>query len=245
MSALPPEVSDRAHEARALLREAVSSHGPAVFTTSLGLEDMVVLDLLVAEGLDGVEIVTLDTGRLPEATHALLDRARDRYRRPIRAIHPDAAALEAFVLAEGTNAFYRSVELRKRCCAIRKVEPLARALAGRGLWITGLRRAQSVTRGGLEPLARDPDHGLWKASPLADWSSADVQAYVAARDVPVSALHAQGYPSIGCAPCTRAVRPGEDERAGRWWWESPQTRECGLHVAADGRLVRARDTLNA
>ncbi|MEI7444053.1 MAG: phosphoadenylyl-sulfate reductase [Burkholderiales bacterium] len=240
MPLLPPPVSDRAREARVLLREAVSAHGPAVFTTSLGMEDMVVLDLLVAEGLDAVEIVTLDTGRLPEATHVLLDRARERYGRPIRAIHPDAAALEAFVLAEGTNAFYRSVELRKQCCAIRKVEPLKRALAGRGLWVTGLRRAQSVTRGALEPLARDPDHGLWKASPLADWSSADVQAYVAAHEVPVSALHAQGYPSIGCAPCTRAVAPGEDERAGRWWWESPQTRECGLHVAADGRIVRAR-----
>ncbi|MFM1992124.1 MAG: hypothetical protein RJA99_5081 [Pseudomonadota bacterium] len=245
MPLLPPDVSARARDARALLREAVLAHGPAVFTTSLGLEDMVVLDLIAAEGLDAVEIVTFDTGRLPDATHELLDRARERYRRPIRAIHPDAAVLEAFVLAEGTNAFHRSVELRRRCCAIRKVEPLERALAGRGLWITGLRRAQSVTRGALEPLVRDADHGLWKASPLADWSGAAVQAYVEAHDVPVSALHAQGYPSIGCAPCTRAVRPGEDERAGRWWWESPQTRECGLHVAADGRIVRARDVQDA
>jgi phosphoadenosine phosphosulfate reductase len=238
------DVCDRAGTARALLRDAVIAHGPAVFTTSLGLEDMVVLDLIVAEALE-VEIVTLDTGRLPEATHALLDRARDRYRRPIRALHPDATALEAFVLAEGTNAFYRSVALRQRCCAIRKVEPLGRALAGRGLWITGLRRAQSVTRGALAPLVHDAEHGLWKLSPLADWSIDDVQAHVAAHDVPVSPLHAQGYPSVGCAPCTRAVQPGEDERAGRWWWESPQTRECGLHVAGDGRLVRARGALEA
>ncbi|MFN7644430.1 MAG: phosphoadenylyl-sulfate reductase [Burkholderiales bacterium] len=237
--ALADAVPDRTAAAVALLRAAVATHAPAVFTTSLGLEDMVVLDLIVREGLD-VEIVTLDTGRLPEATHVLIDAVRERYGRPILALHPDAAALEAFVLAEGTNAFYRSVELRRACCAIRKVEPLRRALAGRGLWITGLRRAQAATRGALEALAHDAEHGLMKASPLADWSSRDVADYVAAHDVPVSTLHAQGYPSIGCAPCTRAIAPGEDERAGRWWWESPQTKECGLHVAPDGRIVRAR-----
>jgi phosphoadenosine phosphosulfate reductase len=237
--ALADAVHERTAAAVALLRAAVAAHAPAVFTTSLGLEDMVVLDLIVREGLD-VEIVTLDTGRLPEATHVLIDAARERYGRPIRALHPDAAALEAFVLAEGTNAFYRSVELRRACCTIRKVEPLRRALAGRGLWITGLRRAQAVTRGALEPLAHDTDHGLMKASPLADWSSRDVADYVAAHDVPVSTLHAQGYPSIGCAPCTRAIAPGEDERAGRWWWESLPTKECGLHVAPDGRIARAR-----
>jgi phosphoadenosine phosphosulfate reductase len=225
--------------AGALLRDAIAAHAQAVFTTSLSLEDMVVLDLIVRERLD-VEIVTLDTGRLPEATHVLLDVARERYGRPIRVLHPDAAALEAFVVAEGTNAFYRSVDLRKQCCAIRKVEPLSRALAGKGLWITGLRRAQAVTRGALEPLVYDTDHGLVKASPLADWSTQHVADYIAANDVPVSTLHAQGYPSIGCAPCTRAITPGEDERAGRWWWESPQTKECGLHVDPDGRIVRNR-----
>lgn len=224
--------------AEARLRESVAAHSHAVFTTSLGMEDMVVLDLICRAALP-VEIVTLDTGRLPEATHALLDAARERYRRPIRTLHPDAAALEAFVAAEGTNPFYRSVELRKACCAIRKVEPLKRALAGRALWITGLRRAQAVTRGALEPLAFDAEHGLHKVSPLVEWTSADVLGYVETHDVPVSALHAQGYPSIGCAPCTRAVAPGEDERAGRWWWESPQTKECGLHVTADGRIARA------
>jgi phosphoadenosine phosphosulfate reductase len=237
--ALADAVSERVSSAAALLRAAVAAHAPAIFTTSLGIEDMVVLDLIVREGLD-VEIVTLDTGRLPAATHVMMDAARERYGRPIRALHPDAAALEAFVLAEGTNAFYRSVELRRACCAIRKVEPLRRALAGGGLWITGLRRTQAMTRGTLEPLAHDADHGLMKASPLADWSSRDVADYVAAHRVPVSTLHAQGYPSIGCAPCTRAVAPGEDERAGRWWWESPQTKECGLHVAPDGRIVRTR-----
>ncbi len=241
MPVLSDLATDRALAAGILLRDAIVAHAPAVFTTSLGLEDMVVLDLIVRADLD-VEIVTFDTGRLPEATHVLLDAARARYGRPIRSLSPDSSALEAFVAAEGTNAFYRSVELRKQCCAIRKVEPLRRALAGRGLWITGLRRSQSVTRGALEPLAHDADHGLMKASPLADWSTQDVADYIAAHDVPVSTLHAQGYPSIGCAPCTRAIAPGEDERAGRWWWESPQTKECGLHVAPDGRIVRARAT---
>jgi phosphoadenosine phosphosulfate reductase len=237
-------LSPRAAEAVRLLRDAVATRGPAVFTTSLGMEDMVVLDLIAREGLP-VEIVTLDTGRLPEATHALIDAARARYGVPIRTLHPDAAALEAFVAAEGSNAFYRSVELRRQCCAIRKVEPLTRALAGRALWITGLRRAQSVTRRSLQPLERDDEHGLDKASPLFDWSTRDVLDYVAAHDVPVSTLHAQGYPSIGCAPCTRAVAPGEDERAGRWWWEAPQGRECGLHVTPEGRVVRAPAAVEA
>lgn len=202
------------------------------------MEDMVVLDLICRTDLP-VEIVTFDTGRLPEATHALLDAARARYGRPIRTLHPDAVALEAFVAAEGTNAFRRSVTLRQACCAIRKVAPLERALAGRSLWITGLRRAQSVTRGALEPLAYDADHGIHKSSPLVEWTTADVLGYVGTHDVPVSALHAQGFPSIGCEPCTRAVGPGEDERAGRWWWEPDRTRECGLHVDPHGRIGRA------
>lgn len=237
-------VPDRWRIAAARLGDAVAAHAPAVFTTSLGREDMVVLDLIARDSLP-VEIVTLDTGRLPEATHALLEVAREHYDLPIRVMWPDTAALEAFVVAEGTNAFYRSVELRRACCGIRKVEPLRRALAGKGLWITGLRRAQAVTRTGLDVLERDVEHGLMKSSPLADWSTADVLEYVAARGVPVSTLHAQGYPSIGCAPCTRAVAPGEDERAGRWWWESPQTKECGLHVSPDGRITRARTDATA
>ncbi|HYF58637.1 MAG TPA: phosphoadenylyl-sulfate reductase [Burkholderiaceae bacterium] len=236
----PPTAEPALHRAAATrLRQAVAAHGPAVFTTSLGMEDMVVLDLIAREGLD-VDVVTLDTGRLHEETHALLDAARERYRLPIRALHPDAPTLEAFVAAEGANPFLRSIELRRRCCAIRKLEPLRRALAGRGLWITGLRRAQSVTRGALEPLARDPEHGLMKLAPLAEWTLDDVRGYAARHGVPVSALHARGFPSIGCAPCTRAIAPGEDERAGRWWWEAPESKECGLHVAADGRIVRAR-----
>jgi phosphoadenosine phosphosulfate reductase len=221
------------------IRDALDRYPDAAFATSFGAEDMVLLDQL--DRLDApVDAFTLDTGRLPEETHALAQTAHGRYRLRVRVLAPDAAELERFVAEHGPNAFYDSVELRKRCCEVRKLRPLARALAGKTLWITGLRREQSPTRGGVEVLARDEVNGLMKLNPLADWTAADVQRYVAAFDVPVNALHAKGFPSIGCAPCTRAVAPGEHERAGRWWWEQPEQRECGLHVAADGRIVRAR-----
>jgi len=141
-------------------------------------------------------------------------------------------------LQHGENAFYDSIELRKRCCEIRKVEPLRRALRGKRLWITGMRRTQSATRADLELLAYENQYGLFKFNPLLDWTSEDVSEYVQQKNVPVNALHAQGYPSIGCAPCTRPVRAGEDERAGRWWWEDAGSRECGLHLDPSGRLVR-------
>lgn len=227
---------DRITRAVDTLRAATAAHAPAVFTTSLGAEDMVLLDLIARHGVPA-EVVTLDTGRLHEETYRLFETARRLI--PIRALYPDAQALERFVESEGVNAFHRSIELRKQCCAIRKLEPLRRALAGKGLWITGLRRAQSVTRADLPQLEHDAAHGLMKLNPLVDWTADDVRDYVARFDVPVNALHAQGFPSIGCAPCTRAVAPGEDERAGRWWWEQSDTRECGLHMTPDGRLVRA------
>jgi len=221
------------------LRGALDAHAPAAFASSLGAEDMVILDLLHRLALD-VEVFTLDTGRLPEETHALLAQARRRYARPIRVLYPEAAALEAFVAEHGSNAFYASIALRKRCCELRKLEPLRRALRGKRLWITGLRREQSVTRADVPVLAEEAANGLLKHNPLADWSSADVWAYVERFDVPTNVLHQRGFPSIGCAPCTRAVAPGEDERAGRWWWEQPESRECGLHVDPQGRLVRTR-----
>jgi phosphoadenosine phosphosulfate reductase len=146
--------------------------------------------------------------------------------------------VEAFVAAHGVNAFYDSIELRKRCCEIRKLVPLRRALKGKRLWITGLRREQSVTRAEVAVLAHDDANGLMKLNPLADWSEEDVWAYVENFDVPTNLLHRRGYPSIGCAPCTRAVQPGEDPRAGRWWWEQAASRECGLHMDPQGRLVR-------
>jgi phosphoadenosine phosphosulfate reductase len=229
----------RIDEASARLRDAVVRHAPATFASSFGVEDMVVLDLISRLELD-VEVFTLDTGRLHEETLELIERARDRYPRPIRVMTPDSAALEAFVTANGVNAFYRGIELRKACCGIRKMEPLSRALAGKALWITGLRRDQSVTRSDIEVLAYDAANGLMKLNPLADWTTAETWDYAKQFDVPVNALHARGFPSIGCAPCTRAVNPGDDPRAGRWWWEQPESRECGLHVGADGRLVRTR-----
>jgi phosphoadenosine phosphosulfate reductase len=227
----------RIAEASRHLLDGVAAHSPATFASSFGAEDMVIFDLIHRLHV-GAEIFTLDTGRLHQETHDLIARARQVYRLPVRVLSPDAAELETFVAAHGVNAFYDGVELRKRCCAIRKLGPLRRALQGKALWITGLRREQSVTRTAVEVLAFDAANGLMKLNPLADWSEADVSAYVHHYDVPVNTLHARGYSSIGCAPCTRAIEPGEDARAGRWWWEQPASRECGLHVDEQGRLVR-------
>jgi phosphoadenosine phosphosulfate reductase len=225
-------------EASRRMLDAVVTHSPAAFACSFGAEDMVVLDLLHRLRLP-VEVFTLDTGRLHQETYDLIDRARQTYPLPIRVMSPDPAELEAFVVEHGVNAFYTSVELRKRCCGIRKLGPLRRALEGKALWITGLRREQSVTRTAVAVLEHDRANGLMKLNPLADWTDADVWRYVRHHDVPTNALHEQGYPSIGCAPCTRTVQPGEDPRAGRWWWEQPASRECGLHLDAQGRLVRS------
>ena len=234
----------RVAEASRRLTEAAERHAPATFASSFGAEDMVILDLIHRLGL-GIEIFTLDTGRLHPETLELIARSQKVYRLPVRVLSPDAAELEPFVTQHGVNAFYDSVELRKRCCAIRKLGPLKRALQGTALWITGLRREQSVTRTDVEVLAFDQANGLMKLNPLAEWTEADVWAYVHRYDVPTNALHQRGYPSIGCAPCTRAIQPGEDARAGRWWWEQPATKECGLHVDEDGRLVRSKATAEA
>jgi len=231
----------RVAEASARLRDVVTAHSPATFASSFGAEDMVILDLIAKIELD-VEVFTLDTGRLHEETHALIALARQKYRRPIKVMHPDSSELESFVVNYGNNAFYDSVELRKRCCANRKVAPLRRALEGKRLWITGLRRGQSVTRSDFALLAHDSDNGLFKLNPLVDWSTEEVFEYLQRYEVPSNALHARGFPSIGCAPCTRAVKQGEDERSGRWWWEQAESRECGLHMDPQGRLVRTAST---
>jgi phosphoadenosine phosphosulfate reductase len=201
---------------------------PAVFASSLGVEDMVITDL-IARTQTPIEIFTLDTGRLPEETYRLIQEVRNRYGISIASYAPEAAEVERYVAANGPNAFYESIEMRKECCRIRKVEPLKRALAGKRAWITGLRREQSPTRAELSAREWDAEHMLDKFNPLIDWTTDEVWAYVKAREVPYSALHDKGYPSIGCAPCTRAITPGEDIRAGRWWWENPETKECGLH----------------
>ena len=222
----------------ALLRRAAAEHAPAALASSFGAEDMVLIDLIAKNALP-IGVFTLDTGRLPDETHALIDRVRSVYRIDVDVRFPDATAVERYVGANGVNAFYEGAALREQCCAIRKTQPLARALAGKGAWITGLRREQSVTRREVAVEEFDLAHGLAKFNPLADWTRDEVWAYLRAHHVPYNALHDRGYASIGCAPCTRAIEPGEDVRAGRWWWENPESKECGLHVV-DGKLIRIK-----
>jgi len=231
-------VSERVDSALAVLR-AAAGLAPAAFSTSFGAEDMVVLDLIQRHALP-ISIFTLDTGRLPEETYALMQRVEERYGRCVATFFPDAQAVQRLVSTNGMNGFYESVDKRKACCAVRKLEPLGRALAGKRAWVTGLRAQQSVTRAALAARETDTERGLEKFNPLADWSEADVWAYISANDVPYNALHDRFYPSIGCAPCTRAISPGEDLRAGRWWWEQPENKECGLHIK-DGKVMRLKD----
>jgi phosphoadenosine phosphosulfate reductase len=211
---------------------------PAVFASSLAAEDMVLTDLILKSKLP-ITIFSLETGRLHAETLAMLDKVKETYGYEIALYRPQPEAVQAYVAQNGLNAFYDSVEMRKECCRIRKVEPLGRALAGNKAWITGQRRAQSATRTSLMIEEDDPGHFMTKFNPLADWSEEDVWTYLRDNKVPYNALHDQGYPSIGCEPCTRAIEPGEDVRAGRWWWENPESKECGLHVV-DGKLIRIK-----
>lgn len=225
-------VETRAAEAREQLAAAVAEfggEGEVTFANSFGAEDMVLTELILRLGLP-IEIFTLDTGRLPAETYELMATVEKHYEARLKVFFPDTAAVEDYVRSEGINAFYESIDLRKRCCQIRKVEPLGRALAGKKAWITGLRAAQSTTRVGLPLREADESHGLIKLNPLSAWSEQEVWGFVRIHDVPYNALHDQFYPSIGCAPCTRAIAVGEDVRAGRWWWEDPTLKECGLHV---------------
>ncbi|WP_426193574.1 phosphoadenylyl-sulfate reductase [Massilia sp. DWR3-1-1] len=222
----------------ATLARIAADFSPAVFASSLAAEDMVLTDLILRAGLP-ITIFSLDTGRLNPETVAVIDAVRARYGYNIAVYHPQAQAVADYVAANGLNAFYNSVEMRRECCRIRKVEPLGRARAGQRAWVTGQRRAQSSTRAELAVQEDDPAHGMVKFNPLADWSEQDVWDYLRANEVPYNALHDQGFPSIGCAPCTRAVEAGEDVRAGRWWWENPDQKECGLHMV-DGKLIRVK-----
>lgn len=219
-----------------LLSRTVS--GPVVFTTSFGLEDQALTHLIAEAGID-CRFATLDTGRLFPETYAVWAETEQRYGVRVEAFYPRAGALEALVYRNGINGFRHSTEARHACCAVRKVEPLGRALHGAAAWLTGLRADQSGNRQGLDFASRDARHGVLKVNPLLDWSRDQVAELVRSGNVPYNALHDKGFLSIGCAPCTRAVAPGEPERAGRWWWEQDQTRECGLHLTPDGRLVRA------
>ena len=188
------------------------------------------LDMMHRIDPKATRVFTLDTGRLNPETYDLIDSVRRKYDLEVEVLFPDAAAVEKMVRAKGMNLFYLSLENRKECCGVRKVEPLNRMLRTLDGWITGLRRSQAVTRGGAAKVELDAEHGgIVKINPLADWTTAQVFDYIQANGVPKNRLHDQGYTSIGCAPCTRAVQPGEDERAGRWWWENPDSKECGLH----------------
>jgi phosphoadenosine phosphosulfate reductase len=204
----------------------------AAIASSFGVEDIVLIDL-AAQNAPRIGVFTLDTGRLPPETYEVMEEVRRRYRIDIETFLPDAAAVKKLEREKGFFSFRNSLEERKECCAIRKLAPLANALKGKTAWLTGLRREQSVTRTGVEVVEVDNAHGgIFKLNPLAGWTEAQVWRYAREHSLPVNALHERGYPSIGCAPCTRAVAPGEDVRAGRWWWESAEHKECGLHERA-------------
>ena len=233
-----PDTSALAARTRHTLQRIAAEFSPAVFASSLAAEDMVLTDLILKAGLP-IRIFSLETGRLHPETLAVLDAVKETYGVDIALYKPQPELVADYVAQNGLNAFYDSVEMRRECCRIRKVEPLGRALAGNKAWVTGQRRSQSTTRAELNVQEDDPAHGMTKFNPLADWSEQDVWNYIREHKVPYNALHDQGFPSIGCAPCTRAVQPGEDVRAGRWWWENPDSKECGLHMV-DGKLIRIK-----
>ena len=215
-----------------LLRNAVNefgSQGEVTFANSMGAEDMVLTDIILRESLP-IEIFSLDTGRLPVETYDLMAELEHTYDTKLKIFFPRAETVESYVRTNGINAFYESIDLRKACCHMRKVEPLGRALSGKKAWITGMRAQQSATRADLPVRQFDESNRLEKFNPLSDWTEKETWAYIRMHEVPYNKLHDQFYPSIGCAPCTRAVAMGEDVRAGRWWWEDPTSKECGLHV---------------
>jgi phosphoadenosine phosphosulfate reductase len=206
-------------------------HEKAVFTTSLGIEDQLITSVIATSGAD-VEIATLLTGRLFPQVNALIEETEARYGISIKGYKPSESDIATYVAQYGMNGFYESVEARHACCHVRKLVPLEAALSSADAWVTGLRRGQSGNRADTPFAEYDAARGIIKYNPLADWDIEAIQAYVRDNDVPINPLHARGYPSIGCEPCTRAIKPGESERAGRWWWENDAKRECGLHVAA-------------
>jgi phosphoadenosine phosphosulfate reductase len=214
---------------RDVLRWAYETYPDVVIVASFQAESSVIIDM-ASKLRDGLQVLTLDTGRLPQATHDMIDRIRYRYGVAVDVISPDAEETRRMVAENGMNLFYRSIELRSLCCEVRKSRPLERALRGRSAWITGVRREQAKTRSQTATVAADALHnGIAKIAPLARWSRAQVWDYIRENDVPYHALYDQGYTSIGCEPCTRATAAGEDERAGRWWWEDNEVKECSIH----------------
>jgi phosphoadenosine phosphosulfate reductase len=225
-----PGFEARVAHALAVLRKAAAEHpGSIVQATSLGVEGMVITDMIARHQLR-IAIGTLDTGALHDETVAMISRIEERYAVDVEVYKPVQESVVHFVKRHGDRAMYESVDLRKNCCAIRKVEPMARMVAGRSAWVTGLRREQSGTRSEV-PFTEVDENGRVKVMPIADWSWADIWQYVQTYDVPYNPLHDKFFPSIGCAPCTRAIAVGEDFRAGRWWWEEETEKECGLHAS--------------
>ncbi len=203
--------------------------GKIVFSTSFGIEDQLITDAIFSQKLDNIEVFTLDTGRLFQETYATWDKTQLQYNQKIKTYYPDNVELEEFIDKNGINPFYESVDLRKKCCHIRKVVPLKRALKDVKVWITGLRAEHSPNRNELEVIQWDEQNQLYKYNPLLHWTSEEVKNEVVKKGIPYNPLHDKGFVSIGCAPCTRALKEGEDFRAGRWWWEDTSKKECGLH----------------
>ena len=229
--------------AEEVLSWALSAYGDSLaISTSFQKEGMVVIDIATRIH-PHVRVFTIDTGRLPEETHQMMETVRQRYGIPVEIVFPEASEVESMIATHGPNLFYREVTLRKLCCHIRKVRPLERKLATLSAWVVGLRRSQTESRADIAKVeSRD---GIVKISPLADWTTQDVEDYILRHDVPVHPLYAKGFPSIGCGPCTRATFDCEDQRAGRWWWEQNTEKECGIHIAPSGRIVRQVDALLA
>ncbi len=207
--------------------------GQIVFTTSFGIEDQVISDIIFSNNIK-IQVITIDTGRLFKETYKVFSKTIEKYGRNIKTYFPDTASVEKLLSEKGPYSFYESVENRKECCHIRKVEPLNRALKGMKCWITGIRAAQSLSRDELEIIETDVARGIYKYNPMLNWEQSDVEDYIKKHNVPYNILHDKGYVSIGCEPCTRAIKPGEDFRAGRWWWESGSSKECGLHENNQG-----------
>jgi len=232
------DLEQKAASVRQQLADAVQEHGRVVYSNSLGAEAMVLTDIIWSH-VPEIDIFSIDTGRLHEETYELLEKLQRRYKCSIRLVYPDAQALEKLVADQGVNGFYHSLEARLACCHVRKVEPFRRAVAGYSAWVTGVRREQSATRAQAQPIEWDTENSMHKVSPLLDWTEEQVWQYIRARKLPYNSLHDRQFPSIGCSPCTRAIQPGENRRAGRWWWEQPESRECGLHPRVRHAAVQA------
>jgi phosphoadenosine phosphosulfate reductase len=228
LSELSKHLQERAARSLGQLRAAVGEFKNVCYANSLGAESMVLTDLIWGQ-IPEIEVFSIDTGRLYPETYDLIERLQHRYGKALHIYYPEGEPLEDWVGSNGINGFRDSLEKRQGCCAIRKVEPFRRAIAGHQAWVTGIRRGQSASRALASPVEWDQQYGLHKVSPLLEWSEEEIWEYIRKKRLPYNTLHDSGFPSIGCAPCTRAVGPGEDERSGRWWWERSDSRECGLH----------------